>query len=78
MELQAEISAHRLEAKLDAVMSVLVDEVNEEGAIARSAADAPDIDGLVHIPNGLHLKVGEFTKVRITDVDVHDLFAELV
>jgi len=41
-------------------MQVLVEEVDEEGAVARSAADAPEIDGLVYIDNGQDLKVGDF------------------
>ena len=59
-------------------MQVLVDEVDEEGAIARSSADAPEIDGLVYISNGQTLKTGDFVNVRITDSDVHDLWAEAV
>ena len=57
-------------------MTVLVDEIDEEGALARSPGDAPEIDGLVTIPAGEHLQVGEFARVRITDCDVHDLYAE--
>ena len=60
------------------IVKVLVEEVDEEGAIARSQADAPEIDGLVHIPNGEHLEVGEFARVRVTDCDVHDLYAEVI
>jgi len=76
MEFQEDISTQRLERWIDREMTVLVDEVDEEGALARSCADAPDIDGLVVIPNGEHLQVGEFARVRITDCDVHDLYAE--
>jgi ribosomal protein S12 methylthiotransferase len=78
MELQADISAERLLGKLDQTLTVLIDEVDEEGAIGRSSADAPDIDGLVYIPDATHLAVGQFAKVRITDVDVHDLYAEVI
>jgi len=76
MELQEDISTQRLERKIGREIAVLVEEVDEEGAIARSQADAPEIDGLVHIPNGEHLEVGEFARVRVTDCDVHDLYAE--
>lgn len=76
MSFQEDISTQRLERWIDREMTVLVDEVDEEGALARSCADAPDIDGLVVIPNGEHLQVGEFARVRITDCDVHDLYAE--
>ena len=57
---------------------MLVDEVDEEGAIARSSADAPEIDGLVYIGNGQTLNVGDFVSVRIIDSDEHDLWAETV
>lgn len=78
MQLQEEISGERLACKKGKTMQVLVDEVDEEGAIARSSADAPEIDGLVYISNGQTLNVGDFVNVRITDSDVHDLWAETV
>ncbi|RFC37793.1 MAG: SSU ribosomal protein S12P methylthiotransferase [Candidatus Nitrotoga sp. SPKER] len=78
MQLQEGISGERLACKKGKTMQVLVDEVDEEGAIARSTADAPEIDGLVYISNGQTLKPGDFVNVRITDSDVHDLWAETV
>jgi ribosomal protein S12 methylthiotransferase len=78
MQLQAEISAGRLKRKIGKTMQVLIDEVDEEGAIARSSADAPDIDGVVYINDGQDLEVGQFVNVRITDSDEHDLWGELV
>ena len=78
MELQEDISTQRLERKIGREIEVLIEEVDEEGAIARSQADAPEIDGLVHIPDGEHLEVGEFVRVRVTDCDVHDLYAEAI
>lgn len=78
MEFQEDISTQRLEEKIDREMLVLVDEVDEDGAVARSEGDAPDIDGLVHILDGQDLEVGDFVRVRITDCDVHDLYAEVV
>ena len=77
MLLQEEISAERLERKIGKTITVLVDEVDEEGAIARSSADAPEIDGLVYIENGQQLSVGDFAEVTVTDSDEHDLWAEL-
>jgi ribosomal protein S12 methylthiotransferase len=56
---------------------VLVEEVDEEGALARSPFDAPEIDGLVNIFDGHELEPGEFASVTITDCDVHDLYAKL-
>lgn len=78
MQLQAEISAERLKRKIGKTMKVLVDEVDEQGAIARSSADAPDIDGVVYINDGQDLEVGQFVHVQITDSDEHDLWGELV
>ncbi len=77
MLLQEKISAERLKRKIGKTMTVLIDEIDENGAIARSAADAPDIDGLVYVENGQQLKVGDFVAVRIVDSDTHDLWAEM-
>jgi len=77
MQLQEEISTEKLTRKIGGEIIVLVEEVDEEGAIARSAADAPEIDGMVYIDNGQELEVGEFVTVRVTDSDVHDLWAEI-
>ena len=78
MLLQEEISEERLERKVGKTFTVLVDEVDEEGAIARSSADAPEIDGLVYIEDGQQLRVGDFVEVKITGSDTHDLWAETV
>ncbi|MEQ1525972.1 MAG: 30S ribosomal protein S12 methylthiotransferase RimO [Gallionella sp.] len=78
MMLQAEISEQRLQRKIGKTMQVLVDEVDEDGAVARSAADAPEIDGSVFIENAGHLTVGDIVMVKIIDSDEHDLWAELV
>ena len=77
MYLQEEISAGKLARKIGQTMTVLVDDVDETGSVARSAADAPEIDGLVYI-NGAELEVGEFVTVRITDSDEHDLWGEVI
>ena len=78
MARQAEISAARLEAKIGSVQQCLVDLIEDDIAVARSRADAPEIDGLVHIQNGgeLKLKVGDLVDVEITDSDEHDLFGD--
>ncbi|MFY0447606.1 30S ribosomal protein S12 methylthiotransferase RimO [Xanthomonas codiaei] len=78
MARQAEISAARLEAKIGSVQQCLVDLIEDDIAVARSRADAPEIDGLVHIQNGgeLGLKVGDLVDVEITDSDEHDLFGD--
>ncbi|MDE2309857.1 MAG: 30S ribosomal protein S12 methylthiotransferase RimO, partial [Betaproteobacteria bacterium] len=78
MQVQQEISAALLRRKVGKTIRVLVDEVNKEGAIARSSADAPEIDGVVYIENDRSLKVGDFADVRVTDSDSYDLWAEKV
>jgi ribosomal protein S12 methylthiotransferase len=75
MATQEAISAARLSAKIGRTMTVLVDTLGDDGAVARSTADAPEIDGLVHIENGKRLQSGEFAKVRISRADAHDLWA---
>jgi len=77
MHLQENISANRLIAKVGREMRVLVDEVSEEGtAVARSAADAPEIDGVVYVDGAEGIAAGDWLDVRITDADIHDLWAE--
>jgi ribosomal protein S12 methylthiotransferase len=78
MERQADISADRLAARIGQTMTVLIDEISAEGAIGRSYADAPEIDGVVVIEEGADLVVGEFVTVTITDSGEHDLWGELV
>ena len=75
MDAQARISAGKLERKIGRAMRVLVDEVTAEGAVARSPADAPEIDGLVFVDDATHAKVGEWLEVTIVDADEHDLWA---
>jgi ribosomal protein S12 methylthiotransferase len=77
MELQAEISAEKLQRKVGTVQQVLVDSIDGELAIARSKSDAPEIDGLVQIQDGERagLKPGQFVDVTIMGADEHDLFA---
>ncbi|HZV55758.1 MAG TPA: 30S ribosomal protein S12 methylthiotransferase RimO [Rhodocyclaceae bacterium] len=74
---QEDISTRRLEARIGRTIEVLVDDVDDEGAIARSSGDAPEIDGVVYVTDGHDLEIGQFATVMVTDCDVHDLFAEL-
>ena len=76
MAVQAEISAARLAAKVGRTLDVLVDMVEGGVALARSAADAPEIDGVVRIAGG-DLSPGRFAQVRVTSADAHDLHAHL-
>jgi len=80
MDVQAEISAQKLEAKVGSVQRCLVDLVDGEIAIARSMADAPEIDGVVQVQNGLEagLQPGDFVDVEIMGSDEHDLYGETV
>lgn len=76
MQLQQEISANRLKQKIGKTLDVLVDEIDEEGIIGRSKADAPEVDGLVYVDNlsGINVKVGDVIKVTITNSDEYDLW----
>ncbi len=78
MELQEGISRQRLARKKGSVQRVLVDESGPDGAVGRSSADAPEIDGVVHIAADARLKVGEFFDVLVEGTDAHDLHARLV
>ena len=79
MEKQQDISTARLAQKVGSVQTVLVDEVDEDGAIARSMADAPEIDGLVYIDYTEEpLQVGQFVDVKIHSSDEYDLWGTVV
>ena len=78
MALQEEISAQRLKRRVGKTLAVLVDEVKADDAIARSSADAPEIDGIVHVAPNPGLKAGEFATVRVTRAGTHDLWAQVV
>ena len=75
---QAKISAARLQHRVGKTETVLIDEVVEEGAVARSKADAPEIDGQVFIDGATHLKQGDFVNVKLEEADDHDLWGHLI
>ncbi len=75
MAVQAEVSRERLAAKVGRTLEVLVDGVERGTAVARSAADAPEIDGVVRVKGARGLQAGEFARVRVTASDDHDLEA---
>src|SRR5438445_2992480 len=77
MARQARISAARLQRKVGATLKALVDHVDADGAVARTAADAPEIDGVLRIVDGHKLKPGQFVEVRIDSADEHDLTGRL-
>lgn len=78
MMLQARISADKLQAKIGSTQCILIDEIEDDVAVGRSTADAPEIDGKVYVEQGRALRPGEFATVRIVDADEHDLRAELL
>ncbi len=75
MEIQARISRERLQNKVGQTLTVLSDSHEGDNTVARSAADAPEIDGVVII-EGQHIPVGEFATVRVVAADEHDLWAQ--
>jgi ribosomal protein S12 methylthiotransferase len=75
---QQAISAKRLQQKIGQEMDVLVDEVSDEGVIARSSADAPEIDGVVYVTSTRKLSAGDLIRVRVTDADPYDMWAQAV
>ena len=75
MEVAARISAEKLAAKVGRRMRVLVDAIDGEVAIARSEADAPEIDGVVRIEDGAGLAPGDWCDVEIDAADDYDLYA---
>ena len=79
MERQAAISSARLEAKVGSIQTCLDDAIDGELAIARSMADAPEIDGVVQVQDGRDagLRPGDFVDVRIMGSDEHDLYGEV-
>ncbi len=74
MAVQARVSARRLERRVGTTMRVLVDEVDGAKAVARSSADAPEIDGVVRLARAKGLNPGDFADVKITKSDAHDLW----
>ncbi|MCB9955835.1 MAG: 30S ribosomal protein S12 methylthiotransferase RimO [Caulobacterales bacterium] len=77
MAAQQEISGEILESWVGRELDVLVDAVDEDGAIARSYADAPEIDGNVVIERASDLSPGDLVRVKVVDADPYDLWGEL-
>ncbi|NPE50162.1 30S ribosomal protein S12 methylthiotransferase RimO [Dickeya dadantii] len=78
MQIQQRISSQRLQAKVGRELKVLIDEVDEEGAIGRSMADAPEIDGAVYLNGENRVNVGDLVTVKIEHADEYDLWGSLV
>lgn len=77
MQLQQQISAQRLKDKIGLTLPVIIDEVDEEGAIGRSMADAPEIDGAVYLNGETTLKIGDVVNVTIENVDEYDMWGSV-
>jgi ribosomal protein S12 methylthiotransferase len=75
MALQQEISAARLQAKIGKTIEILIDSVDEQGAIGRSSADAPEIDGKVYLDGITGLNPGDLVEAEVTGADEYDLWA---
>ena len=78
MQVQAEISRNKLQAKIGTRQTVLIDKITDEDIIARSMSDAPEIDGLVYLPFQSGACVGDLTEVMITDSDDYDLYGDFL
>ncbi|MCC2603930.1 30S ribosomal protein S12 methylthiotransferase RimO [Planctobacterium marinum] len=75
---QQKISADRLQQRVGLIMQVLIDEVDEEGAIGRTYADAPEIDGVVYLNGDTQVQPGDFVDVLIEHADEYDLWGSRV
>lgn len=78
MEASQRISASRLARRVGMEMAVIIDEVTKEGAVGRTYADAPEIDGTVMLPGADYLNPGDMVMALITGADAYDLTGELV
>jgi ribosomal protein S12 methylthiotransferase len=79
MEKAQEISTRKLARRVGQTMTVLIDDVDEEeGAVGRTIADAPNIDGMVYLNQYFDCAAGDFVEVKITHSDEYDLWAEAI
>ncbi|MGD2131215.1 MAG: 30S ribosomal protein S12 methylthiotransferase RimO [Maricaulaceae bacterium] len=78
METQARIAAARGEAMIGKTIDVLIDEADEDGAVGRSKADAPEIDGVVRLPGAEDLVPGDIVSARVLEADDYDLTAAVI
>ncbi len=76
MQFQSDISAEKLAQRIGHEEVIVIDEVDEEGAMGRSWREAPDIDGVIHVMGFTDCAPGDRIAVRIVDADEHDLYAE--
>ena len=74
MALQQSISAKKLQRKVGTTQQILIDSVSDEGSTGRTQADAPEIDGVVHLPGVTEFQPGELVEAEITGADEYDLW----
>ena len=74
MALQQSISAKKLQRKVGTTQQILIDSVSDEGSTGRTQADAPEIDGVVHLPGVTEFQPGELVEAEITAADEYDLW----
>ncbi|GAB5378846.1 MAG: 30S ribosomal protein S12 methylthiotransferase RimO [Aliiglaciecola sp.] len=75
MAVQSQISAQKLQQKIGLEYQILIDEVTSEGAVGRCFADAPEIDGNVHLTDEFDVKPGDLIWGQIIHADEHDMWA---
>ena len=76
MQAQQTVSEEIMAARVGRTVQVLIDEVDEDGAVGRTVWDAPEIDGSVFLEGAVDLKPGDMLAARILDADAYDLWAE--
>ena len=74
MALQQSISAKKLQQKVGTTQTLLIDSVSDTGSIGRTSADAPEIDGVVHLPGVTEFQPGDWVEAEITGADDYDLW----
>ena len=77
MELSQDISERKLLDRVGQEMQILIDDVNEAGAVGRSYADSPEIDGHVFLDGATHIQPGDFVTAKITRSGPYDLWGEV-
>ena len=75
MEAQEEISKAKMRAKINSIQSVIVDDITDKYAIARSFSEAPEIDGVIYLENPKGLNIGDMLEVKINNCENFDLYA---
>lgn len=74
MALQQSISAKKLQQKVGTAQTLLIDSVSDTGSIGRTSADAPEIDGVVHLPGVTEFQPGDWVEAEVTGADDYDLW----